>query len=77
MAVLITPGQWGDAPQFIPVMERVRVGRLSGGRPHTRPDRLGGGKANSSRRTGERTRKLLAQEHHLEPVVLTRPTADD
>lgn len=42
LALLITPGQWGDAPQLIPVMERIRVGRLSGGHPRTRPDQLGG-----------------------------------
>ncbi|CAN3980598.1 Mobile element protein [Kitasatospora purpeofusca] len=50
MALLITPGQWGDSPQLIPVLERVRVKRLGGGRPRTRPDHLGGDKAYSSRR---------------------------
>lgn len=50
LALLITPGHWGDAPQLIPVMERVRVARLDGGRPRTRPDHLGGDKAYSSRR---------------------------
>ncbi|MFI1369210.1 IS5 family transposase [Streptomyces griseochromogenes] len=50
LALLITPGQWGDAPQLIPVMERIRVSRLCGGRPRTRPDHLGGDKAYSSRR---------------------------
>ncbi|KUL44062.1 transposase [Streptomyces regalis] len=50
MALLITPGQWGDAPQLIPVMEHIRVARLDGGRPRTRPGHLGGDKAYSSRR---------------------------
>lgn len=50
MALLITPGQSGDAPQLIPVMERIRVGRLGNGRPRTRPDHLGGDKAYPSRR---------------------------
>ncbi|WP_073946730.1 IS5 family transposase [Streptomyces kebangsaanensis] len=50
LALLITPGQWGDAPQLIPVMERVRVARRDGGRPRTRPGHLGGDKAYSSRR---------------------------
>ncbi|MEV6796320.1 hypothetical protein AB0M87_30980 [Streptomyces sp. NPDC051320] len=31
-------------------MERIRVGRLRGGRPRTRPDRLGGDKTYSPRR---------------------------
>lgn len=35
---MITPGQWGGAPQ------------LDAGRPRTRPDHLGGDKAYSSRR---------------------------
>jgi transposase len=59
MATLVTPGQWGDAPQFIPVMERVRVARLGGGHPRTRPDHLGGDKAYSSRRN----RRYLRRRH--------------
>lgn len=43
-------GQWGDASQMIPVLERVRVPRVGGGHPRTRPDHLGGDKAYPSRR---------------------------
>ncbi|WP_073919298.1 IS5 family transposase [Streptomyces sp. CB02009] len=50
LAFVITPGQWGDAPQMIPVLEQIRVPRPAGGRPRTRPDHLGGDKAYSSRR---------------------------
>ncbi|MFT2017597.1 IS5 family transposase [Streptomyces sp. 796.1] len=50
MAFLITPGQWGDAPQMIEVLERSRVPRPQGGHPRTRPDRVGGDKTYSSRR---------------------------
>lgn len=50
LAFVITPGQWGDAPQLIPVLERIRVPRPAGGHPRTRPDHLGGDKAYSSRR---------------------------
>ncbi|MFJ3950801.1 IS5 family transposase [Streptomyces libani] len=49
LAFIITPGQWGDAPQLIPVHERIRVPRPSGGHPRTRPDHLSGDKAYSSR----------------------------
>ncbi len=42
LSLLITPGQWGDSPQPIPVLERIRVKRLGGGHPRTRPDHLGG-----------------------------------
>lgn len=50
MAFLVTPGQWGDAPQMIEVLERIAVPRARGGRPRTRPDHLGGDKAHSSHR---------------------------
>jgi hypothetical protein len=42
LALLITPGQWDDTPQLIPVMERIRVHRPGGGHPRTRSDHLGG-----------------------------------
>lgn len=50
LALLITPGQWGDGPQMIPVLERLRVPRPAGGHPRTRPDCLSADKAYSSRR---------------------------
>jgi len=56
---VITPGQWGDAPQLMPVMEGIRVARLGGGHPRTRPDHLGGDKAYSSRRN----RRYLRRRH--------------
>ncbi|GAA3084213.1 hypothetical protein GCM10020000_83140 [Streptomyces olivoverticillatus] len=37
-------------PQLIPVLERIRVPRPSGGHPRTRPDHVSGDKAYSSRR---------------------------
>ncbi|WP_079071650.1 IS5 family transposase [Streptomyces yokosukanensis] len=50
LAMLLTPGQWGDGPQMIPVLERIRVPRPTGGRPRSRPDHVSGDKAYSSRR---------------------------
>ncbi|MFJ9419738.1 IS5 family transposase [Streptomyces sp. NPDC101227] len=50
LAILVTPGQWGDAPQLIPVLDRIRVPRPAGGHPRTRPDHMCGDKAYSSRR---------------------------
>ncbi len=67
LALLITPGQWGDAPQLIPVMERVRVGRLGGGRPRTRPEHLGGDKAYSSRRNRRYLRRRQIKHTIPEP----------
>ena len=40
LSIVITAGQRGDSPQFIPVLDGIRVPRLSGGRPRTRPDRV-------------------------------------
>ncbi|MFI1191254.1 transposase [Streptomyces californicus] len=50
MALLITPGQRGDAPQMIEVLDRIRVPRPLGGQPRTRPAYVSGDKAHSSRR---------------------------
>jgi transposase len=49
LAALLTAGQRGDSPQFIPVLESIRVPRLGPGRPRTRPDRALADKAYSSR----------------------------
>ncbi|GAA2440057.1 hypothetical protein GCM10010273_17340 [Streptomyces lavendulocolor] len=35
LASVLTPGQWGDAPQLIPVLERIRIPRPAGGHPRT------------------------------------------
>ena len=37
LAVIVTAGQRGDSPQFIPVLEKISVPRPGGGRPRTRP----------------------------------------
>lgn len=49
MALLVTPGQWGDAPQMIEILDRIRVPRPLGGRPRTRPGHVSGDKASSRR----------------------------
>ncbi|MGA5425142.1 IS5 family transposase [Streptomyces lavendulocolor] len=59
MALLLTPGQWGDAPQVVEVLDRIRVPRPLGGRPRTRPDHVSGDKAYSSRRN----RHYLRRRH--------------
>ncbi len=48
LVTLITPGQAGDSPMFLPLMAQLRVGRELG-RPRTRPDAVRGDKAYSSR----------------------------
>ena len=49
LGFLLTPGQAGDSPQMIPVLETIQVPRPGPGRPRTRPDRVLGDKAYSSR----------------------------
>ena len=45
---LLTAGQAGDSPMFLPLMAQLRVGRETG-RPRTRPDAVRADKAYSSR----------------------------
>ena len=61
LAIIVTAGQRGDSPQFIPVLEKIRVPRPGGGRPRTRPDRVLADKAYGSRanRVWLRSRKIL------------------
>lgn len=33
---MLTPGQHGDCPQFIPLLDQVRIARRGPGRPRTR-----------------------------------------
>nr|WP_043637040.1 IS5 family transposase [Nonomuraea candida] len=49
LAAVVTAGQRGDSPQFIPVLGRIRVARPGGGRPRTRPDRVLADKAYTSK----------------------------
>jgi putative transposase len=49
LVVLVGPGQGGDSPVFPVLMAHLRVARSGRGRPRTRPDRVRGDKAYSSR----------------------------
>ncbi|WP_433444983.1 transposase [Nonomuraea sp. CA-141351] len=62
LAAVVTAGQWGDSPQFIPVLGKIRVARIGGGRPRTRPDRVLADKAYTSKanRTYLRRRGIKA-----------------
>ncbi|MFG2632544.1 IS5 family transposase [Streptomyces sp. NPDC048362] len=67
LTFLITPGQWGDAPQLIPVLERLSVPRLATGRPRTCPAHLSGDKAYSSRRNRRYLRRRQIRHTIAEP----------
>jgi putative transposase len=49
LVVLTAPGQAGDAPMFPILMGHLKVGRRGRGRPRTRPDKVRGDKAYSSK----------------------------
>lgn len=48
LVIAVSPGQAGDSPALIPLLEQLRVARPHG-RPRTRPDAVRGDKAYSSR----------------------------
>lgn len=60
MSTLITPGQGGDNPQMMPLLDQIRVGRDGPGRPRNRPDQVLADKAYShpSTRTEMRYRRI-------------------
>ena len=62
LVVLVGPGQAGDSPMFPVLMGHLRVARRGQGRPRSRPDRVRGDKAYSSRaiRTHLRERGIIA-----------------
>lgn len=49
IARILSPGQHGDSPRFIPLMGQVRIQRRGPGRPRTKPGRAMGDKAYSSK----------------------------
>ena len=56
LSLVLTAGQAADSPQFVPVLQKVRV-RLPAGRPRTRPDAVAADKAYSSRANRSYLRK--------------------
>lgn len=49
LSFVLTPGQAGDSPEMVTVLEGIKVVRPGPGRPRTRPDRVLADKAYSSR----------------------------
>nr|WP_205308124.1 IS5 family transposase [Oerskovia jenensis] len=62
LAVLVGPGQGGDAPMCLPLLNSIRVPRAGAGRLRTTPDAVLGDRAYSSRaiRTELRRRGIIA-----------------
>lgn len=57
MVVLVGAGQANDGPVLEHLLDHLKVRRCGPGRPRTRPDRLRGDKAYSSRATRQRLRR--------------------
>lgn len=60
MSIILTPGQAGDNPQLLPLLDQVAVGHDGPGRPRRRPDRVLADKAYShpSTRAALRQRRI-------------------
>lgn len=69
MSILITPGQAGDNPQLLVLLNQVSVGRDGPGRPRSRPDRVIADKAYSH----PSTRRALRQRR----IAFTCPQRSD
>jgi hypothetical protein len=57
LSIVLTAGQRGDSPQFVPVLRAIRVPRVTSGRPRTRPDRVLADEAYTSRANREHLRR--------------------
>jgi transposase len=69
MSVLLTPGQAGDNPQLLPLLDQIAVKRDGPGRPRTRPERVLADKAYSS----PSTRRAMRARH----IAFTSPEKAD
>lgn len=60
MSVMLTPGQDGDNPQLLPLLDQIRVPRTGPGRPRTRPEAVLADKAyaHPSTRAALRARRI-------------------
>lgn len=76
MSVILTPGQAGDNPQLLPLIDQVRVPRPGPGRPRTRPDRVLADKAYShpSTRSALRARGIAFTSPEKSDQIARRKT---
>ncbi|WP_307513224.1 IS5 family transposase [Streptomyces sp. W4I9-2] len=72
LSLLVTAGQRGDGPQFVPVLEAIRVPRLGLGRPRRTPVRVRADKAYSSAANRAYLRKRGIRCSIAEPVDQVR-----
>jgi transposase len=75
LSFVITAGQCGDSPQFVPILEAIHVPRLGPGRARKRPVRVRGDKAYSSRANRAYLRRLGIKCTIAEPADQARNRA--
>lgn len=68
LAAVVTAGQRGDTLAFAPLLARLRIARGGPGRPRTRPGRLLGDRAYSSRAIRSQLRRRKVRTVVPEPV---------
>jgi len=64
VARLTSPGQHGDSPAFVSLMDAIRIRRRGTGRPRTRPGRAMADKAYSSA-----ANRAWLRDHHIAAVI--------
>ena len=74
LSMIVTAGHRGDSPQFIPVLRRIRVGRLGVGRARSRPVLVLADKAYTSAVTAA-TCAPAASKHASRARATRTPTA--
>jgi transposase len=63
----VTPGQHGDCPQFIALIDSIRIARRGKGRPRTRPARVMADKAYSSAAS-----RAYLRRRRIQAVILVK-----
>jgi transposase len=78
MSVILTPGQAGDNPQLLPLLDQIVVGRDGPGQPRTRPDRALADKAYSHPSTcaALRRRQIAFTSHERSDQIQRRRAKD-
>jgi transposase len=71
LSMLLTAGQRGDSPQFVPVLQGIRVPRPGCGRPRTRPDRVLADKAYTSK-----ANRAYLRQHGITATIPSKADQD-
>jgi transposase len=69
---MLSPGQHGDSPRFIPLLDQIRIRRRGLGRPRSRPSRAMGDKAYSSA-----ANRAYLRRRHIHAVIPVKEDQKD